>query len=397
MARFAPHGGGLALAVFAVATLFVASPALAEFVFFNGSTTTTLLTTNETSVTEGDEVTFTATVAPAAAGTVEFKKGDTSLGTKEVEVETGVATLPTAALPAGTYSVTATFSPTDTDAFSPSTSDPVTVTVTARVPEQEPEQTSTTLTGSTGLNVGGEAHFTATVTPHAAGLVEFKNGDTTLGTANVNADTGVATFSTAALPLGINSVTAVFTPDDDTAFTPSNSDALSVTVMWFVTTVLTVDPASVTEGDEVTFTATVATVSTEGPAVEGTVEFFCYSVSDYVDVSDDVSLGTATLHNGVATLSTDALPVGTNWVYARFTPFDNTFFYNRSPRLPVTVDEATTDTDTEGDEESSETDTLPQTGDSSAPVAALTLVAATTLTAGVSYALVGRTKAHRKF
>ena len=187
--------------------------------------TTTTLDANQTLVTEGDEVTFTATVTPPAAGTVEFfnETASTSLGTVNVDANTGVATLSTDTLPAGTNSVTATFTPTDPTAFNPSTSDAVTVKVAAN--------TVTNLTvDQTSVTEGDEVTFTATVAPAAAGTVEFKNGDTTLDTVNVDADTGVATLSTTALPVGTNSITAVFTPDDPTAFSSSTSEALTVTV-----------------------------------------------------------------------------------------------------------------------------------------------------------------------
>ena len=370
----------------------MASPALAA----DPEATTTRLIANSDSVTEGGQVTFTATVDPAAAGSVEFFNDTTSLGTADTyDAATGVATLTTAALPVGTNSVTATFTPTDTDALSPSTSDPVSVTVTERAPEQvpdpqSPQDTTTTLTGSTVFVVGSTAYFTATVTPHVAGTVKFFNGTNLLDENDVNIETGRATLTTADLPLGSYTVKAVFEPDDETAFKPSTG-LKNVTVVNGTTTELTVDQTSVTEGDEVTLTATVAPAS-----AAGTVEFFIFNQ----DTFDYISLGTVATdpNTGVATLSTTELPVGTNHVHAFFTPYDgDTFAVSRSDTTLVTVDEATTDDGTEGDEESSETDTLPQTGDSSAPVAALTLVAATTLTAGVSYALVGRTKAQHKF
>ena len=289
-------------------------------------TNITALSAPQTPVTEGDEVTFTATVEPDAddkmeyfAGTVEFFNGTTSLGTAEVDSGTGVATLTTTVtpteLPVGDVLVTAKFTPTKLSAFnqSPLSSVSATLTVAAR--------TTTTLTANqTSVAEGDEVTLTATVTPTAAGSVEFFNGTTSLGTADTyDAATGVATLTTTALPVGTNSVTAKFTSDDEAAFTSSTSTEVTVTV----------DEATTdTDTDE-------NTEDTEG-ASEGDEE------------------------------SSDA-----------------------------DSDEESSDADS--DEESSETEELPQTGDSSAPVAALTIVAATTLTAGVSYALVGRTKTHRKF
>jgi hypothetical protein len=72
----------------------------------------------------GSPVTLTATVTPAAAaGTVQFKDGVNKLGSP-VAVSGGVARLTTSGLTAGTHSLSAAFSPTDANAFAPSSSTP---------------------------------------------------------------------------------------------------------------------------------------------------------------------------------------------------------------------------------------------------------------------------------
>ncbi len=84
-------------------------------------TSTTLAISPASPVTQGTEVTFTATLTPAtAAGTVEFRRGANVLGT--APVVSGVATYVTTALPVGTYGFTAAFTPTDATAFKASTS-----------------------------------------------------------------------------------------------------------------------------------------------------------------------------------------------------------------------------------------------------------------------------------
>jgi Bacterial Ig-like domain (group 3) len=98
-------------------------------------TTGTTLTADPTSATQGDAVTLTATVTAQdaagndAAGQVEFFTGSASLGA--AAVADGTATMSTTALPVGADAVTAKFEPTDATAFAESTSDPVTVSVTA--------------------------------------------------------------------------------------------------------------------------------------------------------------------------------------------------------------------------------------------------------------------------
>jgi hypothetical protein len=92
------------------------------------TTTTTELDVSATSVTYGTPVTLTATITPAAAGTVQFKDGNnTNLG--ETTVSNGKASRSISTLTPGRHSLTAEFTPTD-PATSGSTSDPVTLVVT---------------------------------------------------------------------------------------------------------------------------------------------------------------------------------------------------------------------------------------------------------------------------
>jgi Bacterial Ig-like domain (group 3) len=100
--------------------------------------TSTALSASSNSIAYGAPDTFTATVtgsdglAAGVAGNVQFFDGTTSLGTQPTTVSstTGTAALTTSALPSGTDSITAVFTPTDT-AYGSSTSPAVTVTVAA--------------------------------------------------------------------------------------------------------------------------------------------------------------------------------------------------------------------------------------------------------------------------
>jgi hypothetical protein len=114
------------------ATKFVASTSTAVSVTVNAETTTTALAVTPTGpVTEGDSVTLTATVVPSTAGgTVSFSDGTTVKGSGTVAA--GKATLTTTTLPVGDRSLTATFVPTSSAAFSGSTSAAVTVSVKAK-------------------------------------------------------------------------------------------------------------------------------------------------------------------------------------------------------------------------------------------------------------------------
>lgn len=94
------------------------------------TTTTSLAVTPGGPVGVGASVTITATVSPSAAtGSVIFKNGATTLASKPVS--SGKATLTTTSLPAGTASITATFTATAPNNFAGSASAPVTLDVVA--------------------------------------------------------------------------------------------------------------------------------------------------------------------------------------------------------------------------------------------------------------------------
>jgi len=101
------------------------------------ATTTTLAVAPSGTSVEDAPVTLTATVAPAAAGSVEFRDGSTVLGSDDTS--DGVARLETTDLAVGDRSLTAVFTPADPAAFVGSTSAAVAHAVTAVVTEPEPE------------------------------------------------------------------------------------------------------------------------------------------------------------------------------------------------------------------------------------------------------------------
>ncbi len=158
-------------------------------------TTTTTVTANPTSpATSGAAVTLTATVAPAAAGSVEFSDGAVDLGAGSYNPATGVATL--VVHPAdGNHTFNAAFTPADATAFTASNGSLPYTVAPAGIP------TSTTLTANPVSPVTGDASGNANVTLTAnvtatglAGSVEFFDGSTDLGNADTYTQaTGVAT------------------------------------------------------------------------------------------------------------------------------------------------------------------------------------------------------------
>jgi sugar lactone lactonase YvrE len=128
-------------------------------------------------------------------------------------------------LPAGSYTLTVTFIPTDTTAYA---------TVTAHVPLTIGQATSAlTLTSSaSSVVLTNPLVFTATVsssTTTPTGTVSFLDGTTPLGQGTLS--NGVAALSTSALTAGSHTITAVYSGDAN--FSAAISGALSETVLDF--------------------------------------------------------------------------------------------------------------------------------------------------------------------
>jgi hypothetical protein len=153
------------------------------------ATTTTGLTSSPNPSQEGQQVDFVATVTGqyggAVTGNVTFRRGmNVVLGT--TPLVNGTATLPVSSLGNGSHAVTAIYSG---DANSTgSTSPSVTQTVTARTTAT----TTTALSSSPNPSAPGQpVTFSIGVTSSAGsiptGLVTLKEGNTTLGTATLDA------------------------------------------------------------------------------------------------------------------------------------------------------------------------------------------------------------------
>jgi hypothetical protein len=190
---------------------YAAANAVATITVLPASSTTTLAS-SATTATAGLSVTLTATVKSGStavtSGTVTFASGTTSIGAAAVNAQ-GVATLATTNLPAGTDSVTASFVASTN--YTASTSPAVTVTVAplAAIP---PATTTTSLaSSSSAITAGQSVTLTATVksgsTAVTSGTVTFASGTTSIGAAMVSTS-GVASLTTANLPVGTDSMTA---------------------------------------------------------------------------------------------------------------------------------------------------------------------------------------------
>jgi FtsP/CotA-like multicopper oxidase with cupredoxin domain len=266
-----------------------------------GSTTLVLNAPDPSFV--GQDVTFTATVSPVLAtglpsGSVTFT-ADGATTTVPLDA-LGVATLTTAALPAGDNTITADYSGDAVFAVSTgSTTQTVNKTASSTV-------VVSSLNPST---VGNTVTFTATVSPSTAtGTMTFAV-DGALTTVPLVA--GQASYSTSGLGTGAHAVDATY--GGDAAFVTSSSPTLTQTVgatLRDTTVVVTGNRnPSANLGQNIAFTATVRPVIGTGiPA--GSVQFNI----------DGVNVGGVLTMNaqGRATYRTAALSAGSHNVIATY-------------------------------------------------------------------------------
>jgi hypothetical protein len=278
------------------------------------SSTTAVVSDIDPSVS-GQGVTYTATVSPTSpatgtpTGTVTFKDGTTTV-CPTATVTAGQATC--GATPAaGTRSITAVYNGDDN--FATSTSPALTQTV-------NPAGTTTGLVSDVNPSLATEpVTFTATITVTApgsgtpTGTVTFKDGATAITgcTASPVAPGGTATCTTGALPVGTDSVTAVY--NGDANFTTSTSTAVSQVVNQATsTTGLTSSANPSVSGQPVTFTATVTPTAPAAGTPTGTVDF-----SDGATPITGCT-GRTVGADGTATCPISSLSLGTHQVTAAY-------------------------------------------------------------------------------
>jgi len=169
-----------------------------------------------------------------------------------------------------------------------------------------PVNTSLTLTASPNSSIlfGDSVILTATLSPFTVGppttttdgeLVNFFSGAASLGSGHLL--NGVATLTTTVLPIGADSLTAVFPGDSN--YNPSTSSSLTLTVS---NVTLSSSPNPSTWGQSVTFTATAL------PSKTGTITF----------LDGATSIGAGAISGGVAIFTTSALAVGSHNITAQY-------------------------------------------------------------------------------
>jgi hypothetical protein len=232
-------------------------------VLLNLGTTTTLIPTttavssSATSVAFGTSVTLTATVTatPTPTGTVTFYDGANSLGTGTLNAS-GVATYTAPSLSVGVHTITASYPASSTYAGSTSTAINVTVTANALI-----GTTSTLAASSTTVNSGASVTLTDTVVPASGatptGTVNFLSGGVTL-VSDVALSNGVATYMTSSLPVGANTIIAIYAGSSTNSGSTSNAVTVNVqTVPPTFTIGASPSSATVTAGQSTQTTITV--------------------------------------------------------------------------------------------------------------------------------------------
>ena len=236
----------------------------------------------------GQNVTFTATIAPAATGSVQFLDNGTMIAT--ATLASGVATMSTSALAVGSHSITVVYGGSGTHMGS-----------TSAALAQAVNKVSSSSAVSSSLNpsaTGQAVTFTVAVTPATAtGTVQIKDGATTLATVTLAG--GTASYTTSTLAAGSHAITAVYSGDATT--NASTSAALSQSVRTATTLSLTSSRNPSRTIQSLTFTANVSP-----SAATGTVQFF----------DGATLLGTSNVSSGRATLTKTGMSVATHPIQA---------------------------------------------------------------------------------
>ncbi len=243
------------------------------------ATPTVLVTTTGPS-TYGGTVSITANVPVGINGDVTFTSGGVTLGTATVNAA-GSATISTTALPTGPHIITASYSG-DTN------NNPASGSAVQTVGKISPI-ISVATSGSTTF--GDPVTVTVTAPPGITGLVTLTSGGATLGSGTVS-PAGTVVITSASLPAGTDSISANYAGDVNT--NPASASTTQIVAKSTPISILSSSLNPSTVGTAVTFTDTVPNGAT------GAVTFS----------TGGTVLGTGTISNGVAVLTTSALSAG---------------------------------------------------------------------------------------
>ena len=296
--------------------------------------TSTVLTSSANPSGIGQNVTFTASIAPAAGGgvvpdgTVTFSDGATPLAT--VSLGSSVATFSTANLANGPHSITASYNGDLTIDVSKSISAVLRQSVLAPT-------VALVSSAPTPSSFGNPVTFTVVVTSNGGavptGSVSILDGVTNLGAVTLDGSTGAGTLSLSSLAVRSHTVTASYPGDNFNR--PAVAPAITQVVNQAQTaTALAVTPNPAIAGAAISLAASVKAI--QGVSLPaGTVEF-----TDTFN-GKSVCLGTVSLSSsGIAAIS-PALAIGAHSIVVVYSGDTNDTSSTSAP-LVVVVQQAVT-------------------------------------------------------
>jgi subtilase family serine protease len=330
-----PGSANFAASSATVAVTVTAPPAVA--------TVTTLTTSNPSvSIAGNTQLTamVTSTATAAASGTITFTAGTRALGTVPLGSSgnlAGVTLLVSGAnLALGSNSVTAAYS--GGAGFSPSTSSPVTVTVSSG----PVATTATALANPSSFPQTGTTQILVTVraasgTSAPSGAVAFASGKTSLGSATLipSGSSATATFTLkgSSLIVGANTISAAY--PGATGFTASTA-ALTVTITapTATTTTVAASASALSKTAQTQLTATVrATSGSTSPT--GTVTFTAANV--VLGTAQLAPASSVTASTAAITLKGISLAAGLNTITATYQATGNFSGSTGSASVTLTV------------------------------------------------------------
>jgi len=205
-----------------------------------------------------------------------------------------------------------------------------------------PTTIALTATPPSTQTFGQSVSLSATISPAVAGSIQFENNGSAIG-APVSETNGTAATTTAALgvtlPLGSDTLDAVFTPAANLAYSGSStasesaSGPYSITPIGTHTTISSVTPSSPQyAGTSETIDATVTNNDSTTPS--GTVQFE-YQLNGS---GPEQVIGSAQpVSAGAASVTTSSLPVGTDDLSAVFSPSSPDYASSTATVVPFTI------------------------------------------------------------
>ena len=274
-------------------------------------------------VNAGVPVTLTGTISSngvTPTDSLTLLDGTTAIATQNAPAS-GSFSFPASTLSIGTHTLTVSYAGDANN--SSATSNVFVITV-------QQASTSTTLTSSINPQIVGQpVTFTAGTSsagPNLMGSITFMDNGASIGSVNLNA-AGAAVFTTSSLPVGTNTVTAVYSGDANHVASTSTPVSEQIVQIAGVSLTSSVNPS--VAGQDVVFTMKVS--GNNGVVPTGTVTF----------TDGSTALGTATLDGtGAGSFQSAVLAVGTHNIKASYGGDKN--YAAASATLVQTVQNAST-------------------------------------------------------